>query len=118
MTDSQSDDHIRAFLDCMFTSVYARHSVYAYGYTCTYIHEHTYTRTHKREDRSLANEPRRFLNSKEPGHLRPRTRFSTFLLIFASESCLRFLRDPISTRKKRISFTGHVGTNNAAGRYC
>lgn len=105
-----------------FSIVYIRERVCASqcicmcGCTCTYMN--TYTRTHKRRDRSLANEPGRFLNSKQPGHLRPRTRSSTFLLIFASESCLRFLRDPISTRKKRISFTGHVGTNNAAGRYC
>jgi len=56
MTDSQSDDHIRAFLDCMFTSVYARHSVYAYGYTCTYIHEHTRAHTKEKIVRWLTNQ--------------------------------------------------------------
>lgn len=90
-------------------------------YSCTcltmYIRVRSQTHTHIDmhaivRDLSLANEPRRFLNSKEPGHLRPRisSRSSACLLIFASGSCLRFLRDPISTRKKRISFTGHVGT--------
>jgi len=84
-----------------------------------HTHTHTHTRARARVRRlSLANELRRFLNSKEFGHLRPRIRSSAFLLIFASESCLRFLRDPISTRKKRISFTGHVGTNDAIGRCC